>query len=83
MKGQRWRSESLVTMNELTHTAEGETETFNVKAPVSKGGEGKQTGSFCSVSPAIRSRFSMVAGVGGAFFMSRNGAANAEILSRP
>lgn len=29
--------------NELTHTAEGETETYNVTAPVSKSGEGKQT----------------------------------------
>lgn len=73
----------LIMTSELTHTAKGETETFNVTAPVSKSGEGKQARSICSVSPAIRSRFPMVAGVGGALIMIRNAAANAEILSKP
>lgn len=31
----------LIMTSELTHTAKGETETFNVTAPVSKSGEGK------------------------------------------
>lgn len=56
----------LIMTSELTHGAKAERETFDVTAPVSESDEGKKTRSFCSVSPAIRSSFSMVAGVGGA-----------------
>lgn len=34
-KTKRWKSEMFITTNELTHTAQGETETFRVTAPVS------------------------------------------------
>lgn len=69
---------------ELTHTAKGETETFTVKAAVSKSGEGKQVKHlFRSVSPAIRSTFFMVAVDLGAFVMIKTRAATAEILSKP
>lgn len=36
----------LTATTELTHTAKGETETFNVKAPVSKSPDGKQLETF-------------------------------------
>lgn len=45
--------------------------------------KGKRRGSVCSGSPANRSRVFMAADVGGAFLVIGNGAANAEILSKP